>query len=142
MLLCAGDVVFFNISATNTGNLRVTGLQLDAPPFNPANLSCVVAGQHYDLSTIAAISQASVQPGQGGFCAGSYIVTPADIEAGVQNITIQLQGQSSKGYVLSMSKSVEVTPAVRRGYSLSVATALCNTPTAAGRWYFCGCLQR
>lgn len=133
-LFAAGDIVQFTISGSNIGNLRISSLSLELSgnPVTPSTLACQVAGQPYTLLNITALTQATIQPGLGGSCTGTYTITTADIEAGPRELTVAVHGQSATGQVVDTSQTVMVTPEIRRVLTADVALDLCSNTTAAG----------
>lgn len=131
----AGEVVTFELAGTNTGNLRVSGLSLElsGAPIEPTSFSCNVAGQVYDMSALAALTQATIEPQQGGSCTGNYTVTTADLEAGVRSLTVTVTASSAMGAVVDTSHTVEFTPVITRALTADIALELCSNATASGR---------
>jgi hypothetical protein len=127
---CTGEVVQFTIAGTNIGNLRIGSLSLvvSGAPVMPSTLDCTVEGQN---STLAALSQVTIEPQQSGSCAGTYIITTADIMAGDSNLTATVTGSSAMGRV-DASRTVLMSPAIRRTLTAAVAVDLCSNATAAG----------
>jgi hypothetical protein len=124
---CAGDVIQFNLTGTNTGHLRVRNLALTASPHADVPISCSIGGQLYGPN-----SSAVLEPSAVGFCYGSYVISTADIEAGPQNMTVSLHGVSSKGDVVAVSRAVLFTPVVIRNITARTVVAQCNRPKQAG----------
>lgn len=131
----AGDVVQFTLSGTNTGNLRISNLSLEVSgaPITPTTFSCVVAGTAYQLATLPGLAQATIQPGQGGTCSGTYTITTADIVAGPRSLVVTVRGMAATGEVMAASQTVLVTPIVSRALAADVALELCNNATSAGQ---------
>jgi hypothetical protein len=135
LLFAAGDVVQFTIAGTNIGSLRIRGLsmQVSGAPITPNTFSCVLSGTTYDSTTLPALAQAIIEPGQGGSCSGTYSITTADIEAGVRSLDVTVSGMTAIGDSLDTSQTVVVTPVRRPFLEADVAVELCSNATSAGK---------
>lgn len=124
----------FTIAGTNIGSLRIRGLamQVSGAPITPNSFSCAVGGTTYDSTTLPTLAQAVIEPGQGGSCSGTYVITTADIEAGVRSLDVAVSGTTATGGVLDTSQTVVVTPVRRPVLEAGAAVELCSNATSAG----------
>jgi uncharacterized repeat protein (TIGR01451 family) len=104
-IIDAGDRITYSFTVTNTGNIALTDVNMDAASLSlPLGLTCTTIG---------------LAPGetQTLSCTGnSYTITPADVTAGSVSLSGTANGTSIAGIVVS-DDDVVVTPAFLTGAS-------------------------
>ena len=79
----AGDAIDYTLTATNTGNTTLSGVSISDPLLGA--LSCIPA------------QPATLAPGAALACTASYILTQADVDAGIFNNTAAVTGNPPTG---------------------------------------------
>ncbi|MDW8478658.1 MAG: hypothetical protein RML12_00665 [Xanthomonadales bacterium] len=116
----AGQVINYQLVATNTGNVTLTNVSITDPLLG--TLSCTPA------------APATLAPGQTLTCTGSYTVTQANVDAGVVNNTANASGtRPGGGQVSAPPASASATGNQNPGLSLTKSITAGNPFSAAGQ---------
>jgi uncharacterized repeat protein (TIGR01451 family) len=120
----AGDVITYTFHVTNTGNVTLSTITVDETAFSgtgiPPSASCPTA---------------PLPPGQSIDCTGTYIVTQADLDAGVDIANAATATGTPPGNLTPpVSAPSDATVAVTQSPALTIAkSASPATVTAAGQ---------
>jgi uncharacterized repeat protein (TIGR01451 family) len=99
----AGDVITYTFRVTNTGNVTMTGIEIDEGEFSGTG----------ELSAIACPDAAPLLPGASIDCEATYVVTQADVDAGSIENTATATGTPPSGPPIEAPPStvtVEIDP--------------------------------
>lgn len=138
----SGDIVSFQVSATNTGNLRLKDVVLSLPPRINTTLSCTTSTGAIATSTAitTAAGAAVLEPGSTIRCDASLTATLADMESAPQQLVVQAEGSSVLGALAPLAKQVQLTPRVQPMLAVVILESECIKPTKAG--VLCACFTR
>jgi len=126
-LLFAGDLVTFELTATNTGNLRLRNIQLMVPLLLNATISCTTGGATARLPAAAVL-----EPGSVLHCNASHTVSTPDIEGGPQLLTASTAASSVLGELAPVVRTLQLQPQVQAVMTVTIQEAGCVKPTKAG----------
>jgi hypothetical protein len=123
--LPAGDQVMFDITASNTGNLRLSKVLLALPQRINGSLTC---GNN---SSSGNVSAAVLAPRAVLKYSAVLTVTQADIEGISQELSLSASGSSVLGDLQPVTRKVVLEPKVTPALTVTLNQADCTTPTRA-----------
>ena len=91
-----GDMILYDITVTNTGNVTVTGVTVSDPNADPGSVSC---------------PQTDLEPGESMTCTAKRTLTQADIDAGSYSNTATANGLDPNGTPVTDGSDDPDTPA-------------------------------
>ena len=109
-----GNVLRYQLVATNTGNVTLTNVSLSDPKLGP--LTCP--------------QPVTLRPGEALTCTGSYTVSQADVDAGFVLNTATARGTETNGVTVTASDSA-TAPAAQRAALQVVKTLVSGSPYRA-----------
>ncbi len=114
----AGTAITYSFTATNTGNLPLTGVAITDPQLAAGSIV-------YD--TWPSGTTGTLNPGQSVTATATYPVTQANTNAGVVNNTASVSGTPPRGTPPTTSATAQVTIPRTSGIAVTKAGVLANT---------------
>ncbi|WP_430383350.1 DUF7507 domain-containing protein, partial [Yoonia maritima] len=124
--VAAGDVVSYTYTATNDGNVTLTGVALDPTITDADGNTLVLTSGPTFVSADAGSADGTLLPGEAGTYTATYELTQSDIDAGGISQTADVDGTAPDGITVVSDTSDD--PADATGADDATATAITAAP--------------